>query len=85
MSGNEQMPKIDLSKLKQADVDFIKYIEKQNRERVRKLQFLRRRNLITVSILGAGILGIYGYSMYAVRQENFLDDFDQPPTTANTN
>ncbi|RZC05023.1 dimethyladenosine transferase 1, mitochondrial, partial [Asbolus verrucosus] len=64
------MPKIDFSKLKQSEIDFIKFVEKQNLERVKKLQSLRRRNLITVSLLGAGVLGIYGYSMYS----NFLMD-----------
>lgn len=28
--------------------------------------------------LGVSVLGIYGYSMFAVQQEKFLDDFDEP-------
>jgi Coiled-coil domain-containing protein 56 len=28
--------------------------------------------------LGISVLGIYGYSMYAVQQEKFLDDFNEP-------
>lgn len=28
--------------------------------------------------LGVSVLGIYGYSMYAVKQEKFLDDFEEP-------
>lgn len=28
--------------------------------------------------LGLGVLGIYGYSMFAVKQEHFLDDFEEP-------
>ncbi|XP_044269878.1 cytochrome c oxidase assembly factor 3, mitochondrial [Tribolium madens] len=80
MSESDRMPKIDRSKLKQTDIDFIKFVEKQNLDRVRKLQTLRRRNLFTVSILGTAVLGIYGYSIWAVRQENFLDDFEIPTT-----
>jgi hypothetical protein len=75
------MPKVDPVKLKQSEVDFIKFVEKQNLDRVRKLQTLRRKNLITVSLLGLGVLSIYGYSIYSVKQENFLDDFEVPATT----
>ncbi|XP_072397760.1 cytochrome c oxidase assembly factor 3, mitochondrial [Diabrotica undecimpunctata] len=78
---SDRMPKIDLSKIKKTDLDFIKQIEKQNQERVLKLKKLRRTNLLTAGFLTAGIISIYGYSMYAVRQESFLDDFDEPAKT----
>ncbi|KAJ3629762.1 hypothetical protein MTP99_014132 [Tenebrio molitor] len=81
MSNTDRMPKVDPVKLKQSEVDFIKFVEKQNLDRVRKLQTLRRKNLITVSLLGLGVLSIYGYSIYSVKQENFLDDFEVPATT----
>lgn len=81
MSNSDRMPKIDLSKLKQSDLDFIKFFEKQNRERVEKLKLVRRNNLITAGILGCGVLSIYFYSMFAVKQETFLDDFDEPIKT----
>nr|CAH7720387.1 unnamed protein product [Callosobruchus chinensis] len=75
------MPKIDVNKLRHSDVEFIREIEKKNFERVQKLKLIRRKNLITGVLLGAGVLGIYGYSMYAVKQESFLDDFDEPEKT----
>lgn len=78
MSESDRMPKIDLSKLRQSDLDFIKFVEKQNRERVEKLIRLRKRNLFTGCLLGVGVFSIYFYSMFAVRQEKFLDDFDEP-------
>lgn len=78
MSGSDRMPKIDLSKLKKSDIDFIKAIEKQNFERVQKLKKIRKNNIITGSLFGLGVFGIYFYSMWAVRQESFLDDFDEP-------
>ena len=38
----------------------------------------KRRNLAVGLSLAAGVLGIYVYSMYAVKQESFLDeDFDK--------
>lgn len=86
MSGSdERMPKIDAKKLKQSDLDFIKYVEKQNLQRVENLKRLKRKNLRTASIIGFGVLGIYLYSMYAVKQENFLDDFEEPAKTIETN
>lgn len=52
MSGNVQKtPKISGLpqglKLKQADIDFMKLIEGQNLERVKKLQKTRKNNLLT--------------------------------------
>nr|CAH7714948.1 unnamed protein product [Callosobruchus chinensis] len=78
---SDRMPKIDVNKLRHSDVEFIREIEKKNFERVQKLKLIRRKNLITGVLLGAGVLGIYGYSMYAVKQESFLDDFDEPEKT----
>lgn len=44
----------------------------------------RNRNITVGLCLAAGVLGIYGYSMFAVKQENFLDeDFDKPVSTIN--
>lgn len=85
MSDSDRMPKIDLSKLKQTDIDFIKLFEKQNRERVEKLKKIRKNNIITGSIIGLGVFGIYIYSMWAVRQESFLDDFEEPAKVIVTN
>lgn len=73
-------PKVKYSegKLSKTQLDFMRLIEQQNLERVQKLQRVRRNNIITACCLGAGVLGIYAYSMLSVRQENFLDDFEEP-------
>jgi len=34
----------------------------------------RRRNVITGLTILAGVLGVYTYSMWAVKQEDFLDE-----------
>ncbi|XP_054733279.1 cytochrome c oxidase assembly factor 3, mitochondrial [Anastrepha obliqua] len=68
----------DAPKLGKAQLEFMKIIEQQNLVRVEKLQRLRRNNLITAGVLGASVLGIYAYSILSVRQEDFLDDFEEP-------
>lgn len=80
MGDADQMPKLNLSKDKvdKNVLDYIRLVEQQNRSRVEKLKRIRRNNLITAFGLGVGVLSIYGYSIYAVRQETFLDDFDRP-------
>nr|CAD7421333.1 unnamed protein product [Timema poppensis] len=75
MADKESMPKVDFekdkAKFKNTAVDYIKLIEKLNLERVQKLQRIRRNNIITGCVLGA------------IKQETFLDDFDEPATTSN--
>nr|CAD7453719.1 unnamed protein product [Timema tahoe] len=87
MADKESMPRVDFekdkAKFKNTAIDYIKLIEKLNLERVQKLQRIRRNNIITGCVLGGSVLGIYVYSMYSVKQEKFLDDFDEPATTSN--
>lgn len=72
------MPKIDISKLSDREILYIKEVERKNLERVEKFRRMRRNNRITGSLLGLLAISIYGYSMYAVKQETFLDDFEEP-------
>ncbi|XP_059050747.1 cytochrome c oxidase assembly factor 3, mitochondrial [Achroia grisella] len=64
--------------LRKAELDYMRIIEEKNRERVQKLELIARRNRITGLSIGAGVLGIYLYSIFAVKQETFLDDFNEP-------
>lgn len=74
------MPKINVNKelSGSAQLNYMKLMEKENMERVRRLQRVRQRNIFTGLLLAAGVFSVYGYSMYAVKQENFLDDLDEP-------
>lgn len=65
-------------KFKQSELDFMKFIERQNLERVTKLKALRKRNVWTGLVIGGTVLSIYLYSMLAIKQEKFLDDFNEP-------
>ena len=55
----------------------MRILEQQNLERVAKLKQLKRKNLITGLSLAAIVVGIYTYSIVAVKQENFLDEVDE--------
>lgn len=78
MSGEDHMPKIDRNKLKPSDLNLMKIIELQNLQRVKKLQRVRRNNIITGWLLGAVVISIYAYTILSIKQERFLDDFDEP-------
>lgn len=65
-------------KLTQIEQDFMKFIEKENIARVEKLKKLRRSNLITGGLLAGSVFGIYFYTILSVKQEKFLDDFNEP-------
>jgi len=82
MSASEQAPKIKYGeaapKIDQAQLKFMKLIEEQNLDRVQKLKRVRRNNLLTAGALGLSVVAIYGYSIFSVQQEKFLDDFEEP-------
>ncbi|KAH8379603.1 hypothetical protein KR009_005979 [Drosophila setifemur] len=82
MSGAEQGPKIkygeNAPKLDKGQLSFMKLIEEQNLDRVQKLKRVRRNNLLTAGALGLSVVAIYGYSIFSVQQEKFLDDFEEP-------
>lgn len=65
-------------KLSAAQIAFMKLTEKENLKRVQRLDAIRRRNWITGWTLGFCVLSIYGYTILTVKQERFLDDFNEP-------
>lgn len=78
--GGSRMPKVDLDKdfanLSKTQLDYMRKIEKENLVRAGALRRTRRNNILTGVLLTGGVLGIYLYSMFAVKQEKFLD-FDE--------
>jgi len=76
------MPKVDVlkdaEKLRSTDVIYMKRMEQQNLQRAISVQAYRKRNRISGILLGLGAVGIYVYTMYSVKQEKFLDDFEVP-------
>lgn len=65
-------------KLSAAQIAFMKLTEKENLKRIQKLELIRKRNWITGWTLGFCVLSIYGYTILTVKQERFLDDFNEP-------
>ncbi|XP_011301016.1 cytochrome c oxidase assembly factor 3, mitochondrial [Fopius arisanus] len=82
----ETMPKVDLakesSKLSISDLHWMKVIEKQNLERVQKLKLERKRNTVIGLVLATVAASIYAYTIHAVKQENYFDDFEVPETVS---
>lgn len=76
------MPKVDLlrdaGRLRSTDVVYMKRMEEQNLQRAKKVQLYRKANNRTAIALALGVIGIYTYTIYSVKQEKFLDDFEEP-------
>ena len=82
MADETKSPRIDPLQGRQgvheSTRDYINLIEKQNQQRVSQLLQQRRRARITgFSLLGL-VVGIYTYTIFSVKQEKFLDDFEEP-------
>ncbi|XP_075224439.1 coiled-coil domain containing 56 [Lycorma delicatula] len=80
--ADDQLKQFDPEKqkhlLSKSTLEFMKIVEAKNRERVERLRRIRQKNIYTGLGLGAVVFGIYGYSIYSVKQETFLDDFEPP-------
>lgn len=85
---SDRMQKVNMQKefenLNDSQKYFVRKLEEINRERAQTVKNLKRRNLFTGFLIGGCVLSIYLYSMVAVRQEKFLDDFDTVPTGKKT-
>lgn len=84
MSGTESTNQFKITnpregpKLTAAQIAFMKLTEQENIKRVQKLELIRKRNWMTGWTLGLCVLSIYGYTILTVKQERFLDDFQEP-------
>lgn len=85
LAQNEAMPKVDVlkdvGKLKSTDLVYMKRIEEQNLQRAIRVHGYRKANNRTAIALSLGVIGIYAYTIYSVKQEKFLDDFEVPEKT----
>jgi len=85
MDKNEGMVKVDLSKTPPATLEHMKVMERLNKARVQHLKKVRRKsNILSIGLVTLAV-GTYLYSMAAVRQEGFLDDFEEPKLKSDKN
>lgn len=78
MASEDRMPKVEKVNIDASSQEWMKVIEKLNTDRVQKLRRVRARNKAVGLVLGAAAIGIYTYSIVTVKQETFLDDFEEP-------
>ncbi|KAJ8683667.1 hypothetical protein QAD02_019459 [Eretmocerus hayati] len=82
MADGERMPKFDpakdSNKLSYVEKEFVKRYEDYNLTRVKEFKKKQVRGRWTAGFLTLGVLSIYSYTIWAIKQENFLDDFDEP-------
>ena len=65
--------------------EYARFRAVQDVKRKMLMRRYRTRNAVVGLGLTAGILAVYAYSMYAVKQETFLDkEFDQPAASSNS-
>jgi len=66
------------NKLGRLQMNFIKKAEKRNKKRANLHRFFRRKDWMIASFCVFLVLSIYFYTIFAIKQEKFLDDFDMP-------
>nr|XP_033773210.1 cytochrome c oxidase assembly factor 3 homolog, mitochondrial [Geotrypetes seraphini] len=69
--------------LSPAQREFMRQAEKTQWQRG-AAQRLRGRNALTGLVIGAAVLGIYGYTFYSISQEKFLDELEEEAKIART-
>ena len=69
---------IDQKKLSPAMQMYANKINAKNVEEFNKMKKVKSYNRIVAGLLATFVLGVYGYTMFAISQEKFLDDFDVP-------
>merc|ERR1712079_856611 len=65
-------------KLGKINMDSVRKAEKRNKERATLHRFFRRKDWMIAGTCFGIVIGIYSYTIFAIQQEKFLDDFDMP-------
>lgn len=80
--SSEFMQKVDLTRdktrLKYSDLIYMKQAEEIAVQKALKYRNTRRRCNIAAVSLACLVVGIYTYTIHAVKQETFLDNLDEP-------
>jgi len=74
-----EVDELDVQKqLGKINMDFVRKAEKRNKERATMHRFFRRKDWIIAGFCFSLVIGIYSYTIFAIQQEKFLDDFEMP-------
>ena len=65
-------------KLGDIQMAFVKKAESRNKERASRHVFYRRKDWMIGTTCIAIAISIYAYTIFAMKQETFLDDFEMP-------
>lgn len=65
-------------RLGQLNMNYVRKAEKKNKARAKMHRVFRRTDWMIASFCFALVISIYSYTMYAIKQETFLDDFEMP-------
>ena len=65
-------------KLGRIQMNLVKKAEKQNLDRAVRHRKFRRGDWVIASVCFGLAVGIYAYTIYGIKQEKFLDDFEMP-------
>lgn len=68
--------------LGQIQMDFVKKAERRNKDRATRHVFYRRKDWMIAGTCLCIAISIYAYTIYAMKQETFLDDFEMPDPLA---
>jgi len=74
-----EVDEVDVQKrLGKINMDFVRKAEKRNKERATMHRFFRRKDWLIAAFCFSLVIGIYSYTIWAIQQEKFLDDFEMP-------
>jgi hypothetical protein len=68
----------EMPKLTAAEQMYVKKYQNLNKKRFEKVMKTKKYGRIIGITLGTFVLTVYFYTMFAIKQEKFLDDFDLP-------
>jgi hypothetical protein len=66
------------NELGKLQMDLVKKAEKMNLDHAKRHRKFRKKDWAIAMASGGLAIAIYAYSIYAIKQEKFLDDFDMP-------
>ncbi|GMR32133.1 hypothetical protein PMAYCL1PPCAC_02328, partial [Pristionchus mayeri] len=74
---SDMLETIDIEDLPRAQKRYAKQFEKINQQRIKEIFERNYKNHISFTVLAVLVVAIYCYTLYAVKQETFLEEIDE--------